>query len=718
MRPAVVLVLCVALAAGLRAGVVQDGFTLSLDVDLSRVTTNEALYSCGALDVCLRQAGKDKDLRDYDVRCGNYVNFPLPDGSCPVVEATVCRKGGRVGIPLSLFVQTGGTHRVTLHYDTVHFRIFAGDQTDDEMPTAMVCPVVWPSNAVERILSPRVKRADFVTPAKPGVAPKEPDVRPIAGSPQFWTPPAFNAWVGDVAVGVWKGRFHVFYLYDRRHHGSGGGTGRHYFAHLSSADLVHWEEHPLVTPIEQWWECVGTGTPFEYEGKFCLAYGLHTPRVAKGQDLVYAHRDELPKEKRGDGEFTFADLPNAIPVGGTYAETEDGVHFRKTGVYVTGDQNPTVYNRADGRLGLATENGQLFYSTDGKIGHWAKDGEPATAGGDCPAPFSWGDRDYLLQGFYWMASRGPDGKWENWTESGDDIYDGVSVPMVATWKDGRRILVGWLGHTMGWGGWLVFRELVRFPDGKLGTKWLKETPPPGEVRTFQVTDVTKPFVLRAESRSGCEDVELRIDPSEARAQFAFPSCGKESKRMLTAAEILAARSPEKRFAKRNHEGDFAFKSGGYAIGRIRGLDKPFTVRVARYYDAKSEATVFDVEIAGTRTMLAQRWGQFRPMKPVEASTSTTSDVKMQRGEPKRGQTERGQNRKGTDHLTASAESAVFATFRQGNAFLARGPRSDYFASLNRSGACGAVEMGEKGTAKGKCGKRLPYTFCLYPRVSS
>ena len=43
-----VLVLGLCLSAGLRADGMRDGFTVSLDVELARVTTNEALYSFGA----------------------------------------------------------------------------------------------------------------------------------------------------------------------------------------------------------------------------------------------------------------------------------------------------------------------------------------------------------------------------------------------------------------------------------------------------------------------------------------------------------------------------------------------------------------------------------------------------------------------------------------------------------------------------------------------
>ena len=78
-------------------------------------------------------------------------------------------------------------------------------------------------------------------------------------------------------------------------------------------------------PIENWWETLGTGTPFEYGGKLHLAYGLHTSRCTK--DPRY-------------------------PMGATYAVSEAGVHFTKSGRIIHETQNPTIYNRPDGTLGL------------------------------------------------------------------------------------------------------------------------------------------------------------------------------------------------------------------------------------------------------------------------------------------------------------------------------------------------------------------------------
>ncbi len=561
--------------------ILAKGFTVTLEVDFDGVKDNETLYEAGSVKLAFRLAGKTKGLEGYDSRGGNYLNFPMPDGSCPVIEATICNHAGRVGIPLGFLARKDGVHTVMLNFSPVHWSICVDGHVDNDMPIPQE-PVTWPAQAQERIFSPRVRSAVFVAPAKPDALPQAVDAKRVTRPIQYWTPDDHNAWVGDVAVGTWKGRFHVFYLFDRRHHGSGAGKGRHYFAHLSSDDLANWDEHPLAVPIDDWWECIGTGTPFELDGKYCLAYGLHTERM-------------MPQGKD-------------CPVGGTYAVSEDGIHFRKTGVMLTSDRNPSVYNRADGRLGMGTKNGQLYYR-EGDAWDWKPAGKRAPVSGDCPAPFTWGGQDYLIQGFFHMASRpNESGDWEDWAASGDDIYEGLSVPMVAPWSGDRRIMVGWLRHLYGWGGWLVFRELVRHPDGKLGVKWLAETPAPVPPQTFAVTDVTKPFVVRAVAKAGDTDFEFRIDPAEARAQFHFPRKGESGARVLTTAEFLKVPTDKRSTVIGGH----ASSGGAFALGKIRGLDKPFTVKLVQYYDAKSDATIFDVEIAGTQTMITCRAGRFAP----------------------------------------------------------------------------------------------------------
>jgi len=77
-----------------------------------------------------------------------------------------------------------------------------------------------------------------------------PDSHPLVGCPQYWTPAEPDAWVGDVVVGTYQGRLHVFYLKDLHHHGASEGMGCHYFAHLSARDdLSDWMEHPDAVPL-------------------------------------------------------------------------------------------------------------------------------------------------------------------------------------------------------------------------------------------------------------------------------------------------------------------------------------------------------------------------------------------------------------------------------------------------------------------------------------
>ena len=41
---------------------------------------------------------------------------------------------------------------------------------------------------------------------------------------------------------------------------------------------------------------------------------------------------------------------------------------------------------------------------------------------------------------------------------------------------------------------------------------------------------------------------------------------------------------------------------------MRGLDKPYTVRIIEHYDRKMNATLIDAEIAGERTIISHRVG--------------------------------------------------------------------------------------------------------------
>ena len=535
-------------------------FTVKLQVDLSDVKAEEALYEVGCARLALRFAGQNKDLKAYDCRQGNYLNFPVRDGSCPVVEATICERGGRVGVPLGALAHVDGMHDVTLNFAKAHWTISVDGVQDDDMPPDPHS-IAWPADAKGRTLSPRVKKASFSSPARADALPEMPDSRRITRPIQYWTPDDPNAWVGDVAVGAFKGMFHVFYLFDRRHHKSGDGVGRHYFAHISSANLVDWDEHPAAVPLDEWWTSEGTGTPFVYEGKLHLAYGLHTSRLTKDP---------------------------AYPIGATYAVSDDGIHFVKSHRIVHTTQNPTIYNRTDGLLGLVAGYGMggKIWKSD-HIGDWTLYDDAIPIGGDCPCLFEWNGRYYMFQGFtkFAYSPTGAPGTFVDWTDTGLAPYEGLSVPMVAPFGGNRRIMAGWLNHVHGWGGWLVFRELIQNPDGTLGTKWVREIAPPVPPEAFTAQPGQSfRLVFKQESGNGAA-LTFATDPVARTATFADD---------VADAKLEAAH-----------------RAQNFRISSLPAFTAAYPVRLVQYWDKKSNVTIFDVEIGGVRTMICRRAGKFK-----------------------------------------------------------------------------------------------------------
>lgn len=542
-------------------GLKAISFFVRLRVDFTDAGCDEALFEAGPVRLVVRLAGRTPGLANYDDRSGNYLNFPLKDGICPVVEATICERGGRVGIPLGALARADGIHDVVLDFSPPHWRMSVDGVMDEDMPPSPDA-IAWSGRPIRgKTLSPRVKSAETFSPAPAGSIPAVPDSRRIGRSVQYWTPDDPNAWVGDVALGSWRGRLHVFYLFDRRHHGSGGGTGRHFFAHLSSGNLYDWDEHPPAVPIEDWWETLGTGTPFVHNGRLHLAYGLHTDRLSKDP---------------------------ALPIGATYSESEDGIRFAKSGVIVHPTQNPTIYNRSDGLLGLAAGyagTGGLWKSDH--PGDWQLDDGNVPARGDCPCPFEWNGHHYILQGFTGFAhsATGLPGTWKDWAKEGLAPYDGLSVPMVAPFGDNRRILAGWLKFTDGlWGGWLVFRELVQNEDGTLGSKWVPEIASPSPPEIFSARPGEPLHVVFGREGGVGPALVFRIDPEARTASFSDDVPDVAFSTLDTAENVR--------------------------IGNLPGFAEGYAAKIVRHFDAKSGATIFDAEIGGVRTLICRRKGNF------------------------------------------------------------------------------------------------------------
>ena len=182
------------------------------------------------------------------------------------------------------------------------------------------------------VLSPRVRSAKVNSPGRAYAVVEMSGPRSIDEPIQYWTPQGHNAWVGDVAVCEFGGRFHVFYLHDRRNHGSMEGKGGHYFAHVSSPDLLHWTEHRAAVPIVHSPETLGTGTPFVYDGNLCLAFGFHTMRFMPADKTTEPLQRRYYEEHGREGVFDISKTPGS-PAGGSFAVSRDGGEtFARSGI--------------------------------------------------------------------------------------------------------------------------------------------------------------------------------------------------------------------------------------------------------------------------------------------------------------------------------------------------------------------------------------------------
>ncbi len=395
---------------------------------------------------------------------------------------------------------------------------------------------------------------------------------PERASVAYWRPRGLGISVGDCMPFYHEGRFHVFYLYDRRHHGSKWGLGAHQWAHISSTDLVHWEQHPMAIPIDAQWECsICTGSVVEQDGTF---HAFYATRKSDGtQHLGHATSpDCIHFTKQQPNPFLSA------PEGYDPMDLRDPL---VTTDPVTGGYRMLVTTRlTDGRDGCI---GKLL-SDDLRAWRMV---DPLLVVGrvtDCPDLFEWNGTYYLLAEFVYWTAPGPDGPWTAPTPNSLDV---LYVPKTAPFGDNRRIYVSWLPDG-GWGGDLIFRVLVRLPDGRLGTRFVPELMPAaadplplagGASTTPTVwSDLPSDYVLtcRVTPEAGLGTLTLGLRSGAAGA-FAL---------RIDRAGGTVSLGP----------------AGGDSvagISHVEGLAEPFDLTVVVLRD------IVDVSIGGTRTIIAR-----------------------------------------------------------------------------------------------------------------
>ncbi len=271
-----------------------------------------------------------------------------------------------------------------------------------------------------------------------------------------------NCYFGDCMPMSHNGIFHLFYLYDRRRHGSKAGYSGHQWAHISTTDLLHWTRHPYAVTIDRNEEATfRTGSVTYYKGKY------------------YAYYVSL----RVDGS------PSPV----TYSVSEDGIHFTKSEkcFYLdaerydaVGLRDPKVVIAEDGSLHmfLSTKQktvqglkGCMLHLTSEDMEHWQIDEQPfftvpLNEYPECPDYFKMGEYYYFCYNLYsvshYMKSKKP---FSDFSEEPDSLLggNGFVVPQTAMFGS-RRIAAAfsWTPY-MAYAGEPCFLEIQQQENGRL-----------------------------------------------------------------------------------------------------------------------------------------------------------------------------------------------------------------------------------------------------------
>ncbi len=414
--------------------------------------------------------------------------------------------------------------------------------------------------------------------------------------------------VGDCMPFSHDGVFHVYYLLDQNHHQGLGGLGGHQWAHVSTRDLVNWQAHPLALPITAEWEgSLCTGSVFHHAGEFHAFYA--TRRAADRAELLShaVSRDGITFEKLPPVPFLI--LP----------EKYEGRHCRDP--FVCADPAGGFHMLLTSKLRdfpLIGRGGCLLHLTSSDLRQWQLDEKPLFLAGcdwghgcpECADRFEWNGWHYLLFGLglktFYRYSRRPDGPW---LRPAQDQLDSAFCAVMKTAAFGaRRIGVGWGGprrnqrdqEGMMWGGSMVIRELVQFPDGTLGTKFPAElTPPPADIFAKQVECLTSGSTGdgRRLTLAGPETLEAAAVRSLPAASFIrCRVCPKPGIHRFGLG-LRGTGQYEKKYDLTFTPGQQRLALGGESLAPLAGLDRPFNLELALQDD------ILDVCVDGRQCLI-------------------------------------------------------------------------------------------------------------------
>lgn len=275
-----------------------------------------------------------------------------------------------------------------------------------------------------------------------------------------WRPEGKNTLAGDCMPFAHDGKYHLFYLFDRRRHQSKWSFGAHQWAHLSTNDLRTWQNHPMAVTIDHCYEgSICTGSLIYHNGRYYAFYAIR--------------------------------MFDRSPARLTWSVSEDGDKFVKKYSYITlkepyhtsSARDPMVFCGNDGCFHMlvttsyikdGTSRGALAHLISDNLENWIQLPEPMLLLNienqpECPDYFKFGDWYYLIIANYgrsrYLKSKYPLGPWAE-SENNFIGHENYRVPKSAFYKE-RVIFSGFVPETPGYAGKIELLEAIRNEDGTL-----------------------------------------------------------------------------------------------------------------------------------------------------------------------------------------------------------------------------------------------------------
>lgn len=335
---------------------------------------------------------------------------------------------------------------------------------------------------------------------------------------QYFKPQPENQSVGDCMPFFHNGVFHLFYLLDEDHHRKNDGLGGHIWVHASTPDLKHWTQHPPAVLYDLPEEAsICTGSVFYHNNTY---YAFYSTRYFDRRGEI------LSCSSSADGiEFHKTARPQ---IDGFEESCYSRKDFRDPVIFTNGDDHcfHMLATSAWEKMPplLAGYNGCLAHLISNDLITWTPL-EPFFIPGyetlpECPDIFQWNKWHYLLFSIKGVTHYRMARNWNGpWLKPSHDTLDGLMARVfkTAAFTGNRRLAVAFAptvkDDSLAYAGRAVFRELLQYPDGTLGTCFPAEMQPEDK-ETAQLSPMP-PSGFNLNAEGSMQIAELKGIPGNA-----------------------------------------------------------------------------------------------------------------------------------------------------------------------------------------------------------